>query len=162
MAMRKTIGVIAATIAIAACGRPASDRPAAAAPPAGATQVQPAGTGTPSLMPGMGNHHHGIATTSVEAQRYFDQGFDFVFGFNHDEAVRSFTRAAELDPKAPMPRWGIAWALGPNYNLDVDDDRAKQANAAIAQALALAKDGSASERAYIEAMAIRFPTDAKP
>jgi tetratricopeptide (TPR) repeat protein len=113
-------------------------------------------------MPGVGNHHHAIATTSPEAQRYFDQGFDLVFGFNHEEAVRSFKRSAELDPKAAMPHWAIAWALGPNYNLDVDDDRAKQANTAIAQALALSKGGPEAERAYIEAMAIRFPTDAKP
>jgi len=90
-----------------------------------------------ALMQGMGNHHHAIATTSPEAQRYFDQGFDLVFGFNHEEAVRSFKRSVELDPKAAMPHWGIAWALGPNYNLDVDDDRAKQANTAIAQALTL-------------------------
>ena len=90
-------------------------------------------------MPGMGNHHHAIVTTSGAAQQYFDQGLNLVFGFNHEEAVRSFQRAAELDPNAPMPHWGIAWALGPNYNLDVDDARAKQANAAIAQALALSK-----------------------
>lgn len=61
-----------------------------------------------------------------------------------------------------MPHWGIAWALGPNYNLDVDDERGKQANAAIAQALTLSRGRSDVERAYIEAMAIRFPTDAKP
>src|SRR5262245_27008471 len=117
---------------------------------------------TPVLIPGMGNHHHPIVTTSSEAQQYFDQGFNFVFGFNHEEAVRSFTRAAELDPKAPMPHWGIAWALGPNYNLDVDEARANQANVAMAQALELSKGGSETERAYIEAMAIRFPTTAKP
>ena len=110
----------------------------------------------------MGNHRHPIATSQPEAQRFFDQGFNFVFGFNHEEAVRSFKQAAELDPRAPMPHWGIAWALGPNYNLDVDDDRAKQARSAIAQALALSKDGPEAERAYIEAMAIRFPGDAKP
>ena len=113
-------------------------------------------------MPGMGNHHHAIVTTSSEAQQYFDQGVNLVFGFNHEEAVRSFQRAAELDPKASMPHWGIAWALGPNYNLDVDDDRAKQANTAIAQALMLSTGGSEIERAYIEAMAIRFPMTASP
>ena len=113
-------------------------------------------------MPGMGNHHHPIATSSPEAQQFFDQGFDLVFGFNHEEAVRSFTRAAELDPKAAMPHWGIAWALGPNYNLDVDDDRGKQANTAMAQALALSRGGPEVERAYIEAMSIRFPAYAKP
>jgi tetratricopeptide (TPR) repeat protein len=110
----------------------------------------------------MGSHHHAIATTNAQAQQFFDQGFALVFGFNHEEAVRSFRRAAELDPKAPMPHWGIAWALGPNYNLDVDDERGKQANAAIAQALALSSGGPEVERAYIEAMAIRFPTDSKP
>jgi hypothetical protein len=115
-----------------------------------------------TLLTGMGSHHHGIATSSPEAQQFFDQGFDLVFGFNHEEAARSFKRASELDPRAAMPYWGIAWALGPNYNLDVDDERGKQANAAIAQALALSKNGPENERGYIEAMAIRFPADAKP
>jgi Flp pilus assembly protein TadD len=98
-------------------------------------------------MPGMGNHHHAVVTTSGAAQQYFDQGMNLVFGFNHEEAVRSFQRAAELDPKAPMPHWGIAWALGPNYNLDVDDARANQANIAIAQALMLSIGDSEIERA---------------
>jgi tetratricopeptide (TPR) repeat protein len=110
----------------------------------------------------MGNHHHAIVTTNAEAQRFFDQGFALVFGFNHEEAVRSFSRAAELDPKAAMPHWGIAWALGPSYNADVDDERAKQANAAMTRALELSKSGPDAERGYIEAMAIRFPSDAKP
>jgi len=148
-----------AALTLAACGgSPTPEAPAVRPEPAQTAQSAQ----SPRLMPGMGNHHHAIATTSSEAQRYFDQGFDLVFGFNHEEAVRSFKRAAELDPKSPMPHWGIAWALGPNYNLDVDDDRAKQANAAIAQALMLAKDSTAAEQAYVEAMAIRFVTDPKP
>ena len=156
--MRATLIALATamTLTFAACGSPAP------APEKPAAQATPPAVQSPPLMPGVGNHHHAMATSNPEAQRYFDQGFDLVFGFNHEEAARSFTRAAELDPKAAMPHWGIAWALGPNYNLDVDDDRAKQANGAIAQALALSKDGPAAERAYIETMAIRFPTDAKP
>ena len=154
--MGKTLATLVATMTVAACSAPAPEKAAAPAAPAAARSQ------TPPLMPGMGNHHHAIATASPEAQRYFDQGFDLVFGFNHEEAVRSFKRAAELDPKAAMPHWGIAWALGPNYNLDVDDDRAKQANTAIAEALTLSKGGPEAERAYIEAMAIRFPTEAKP
>ena len=150
-----TVASIAA-LTLAACGgSPAPDRHTVRPEPA--QGLQP-----PRLMPGMGSHHHAIATTSPEAQRYFDQGFDLVFGFNHEEAVRSFKRSAKLDPKSPMPYWGIAWALGPNYNLDVDDDRAKQANAAIAQALALSKGTTAAERAYVEAMAIRFVADPRP
>jgi hypothetical protein len=154
--MRARAIAFVATLTLIGCGRePVPEKPVPRPEPSSAAPSSP-------LMPGMGNHHHAIATTSPEAQCYFDQGFDLVFGFNHEEAVRSFRRSAELDPKSPMPHWGIAWALGPNYNLDVDDERAKQANAAIAEALALSKDGAAAERAYVEAMAIRFVTDPKP
>lgn len=153
----RTSLVVLAMLSLVACSSPSPEKPAAPAPAA-----QPRNSDGGGLLPGMGNHHHPIATSSPQAQQYFDQGFNLVFGFNHEEAVRAFKRAAELDPKAPMPHWGIAWALGPNYNLDVDDDRAKQANAAMAQALTLSKGGPEPERAYIEAMAIRFPTDAKP
>src|SRR5262245_11485994 len=75
----------------------------------------------PVTLPGeQGRHHHPIVTTNPEAQKYFDQGMTLHFGFNHAEAVRSFRKAAELDPKAAMPHWGIALALGPNYNRDID------------------------------------------
>src|SRR5215813_11687116 len=75
------------------------------------------------LFAGMGRHSHPIRTKSQEAQRYFDQGMALVFGFNHEEAVISFTKASELDSSAAMPVWGIALALGPNINLDVDPER---------------------------------------
>src|SRR4030095_401935 len=136
--MRATFITVTAALTLATCGGPTPERPLA--PPAALPAVQ-----SPLLMQGMGNHHHAIATTSPEAQRYFDQGFDLVFGFNHEEAVRSFQRSAELDPKAAMPHWGIAWALGPNYNLDIDDPRAAQASAAIAAATTLAATGPALE-----------------
>src|SRR3982751_2825007 len=73
-----------------------------------------------SLMPGLGSHHHPVSTTNSEAQRFFDQGLTLVYAFNHEEAIRSFKRAAELDPQLAMAYWGIALALGPNINLDVD------------------------------------------
>jgi tetratricopeptide (TPR) repeat protein len=122
-----------------------------------------AGCARPSSVPPTAApaHHHPIATASPEAQRAFDQGFSLVFAFNHEEAVRSFQRAAELDPRAPMPHWGIAWALGPNYNLDIDDPRAKQAAEAIAKAVALAADGAENEREYAAAMAVRYSPDPK-
>jgi len=157
--MRTSMLVVVASLLFAGCSRPAPEQTAPPAPAASPTTSPPQ---TPPLIPGMGHHHHAIVTTNSEAQQYFDQGFNYVFGFNHEEAVRSFRRAAELDPKAPMPHWGIAWALGPNYNLDVDEARADQANVAITQALMLSKGGSDIERAYIEAMAIRFPMTAKP
>lgn len=114
------------------------------------------------LLDGMGSLHHPISTSNQEAQRYFDQGLTLVYAFNHDEAARSFRRAAELDPKAAMPWWGLALALGPNYNLDVDLEREKAAFEAIQKARALASSGVQNERAYAEALAKRYSGDAKP
>ena len=61
--------------------------------------THPPAAGKPAtLMTGLGRLHHPIATQNVDAQRFFDQGLTLVYGFNHDEAVRAFRRAAELDP----------------------------------------------------------------
>jgi tetratricopeptide (TPR) repeat protein len=113
------------------------------------------------LVTGLGQHHHPISTSNPPAQQFFDQGFSLVFAFNHEEAVRSFQQASVLDPQAAMPHWGIAWALGPNYNLDIDDPRAKQASEAMKTAEALGAKASESERDYIAAMAIRYSPDPK-
>ena len=70
----------------------------------------------PRLMPGLGEVHHPVSTKNREAQQFFDQGLKLVYAFNHDEARRSFQRAAELDSKLAMAWWGVALTLGPNYN----------------------------------------------
>ncbi|MBA2527678.1 MAG: hypothetical protein H0V18_18140 [Pyrinomonadaceae bacterium] len=112
-----------------------------------------------ALVPGLGSHHHPVSTKNDEAQKFFDQGFRFVYAFNHDEAVRSFKRAAALDPQMAMAHWGIALALGPNINLDVDPAREKAAYEAVQKALALAARAPEIERAYIEALAKRYSID---
>src|SRR5215813_11621458 len=115
---------------------------------------------TPLLLPGLGKHHHKISTKNPEAQQYFDQGLMLVFGFNRAEAVRSFRRAARLDPGAPMPHWGMALAYGRHMNMDVDMDvQPRQANAAIQQAIALRDEASPEEQLYIEALAQRCSKD---
>ena len=91
----------------------------------------------------------------------FDQGLAQAFGFNHEAAILSFERAAELDPSAAMPLWGKAWALGPNYNLDIDDARAKAAYDALVKAQSLAAAGLENEKAYIDALAVRYSNDLK-
>src|SRR5947209_14281773 len=63
--------------------------------------------GPATIMPGLGNHHHPVSTRNAEAQRFFDQGLTLAYAFNHDEAVRSFKRAGELDPKLAMAWWGV-------------------------------------------------------
>ena len=113
----------------------------------------PAG-GAPILMKGFGDVHHPVTTRSREAQRFIDQGLALCYGFNHDEAVRSFEEAARLDPDCAMAHWGIAYACGPNINLPMDAEHGKRAYDEIQKALA-GKAGPA-ERDYIEAMAKRY------
>src|SRR5262245_60635696 len=90
-----------------------------------------------TLLAGMGRHRHPIRA-SAEAQKFFDEGLTLVFGFNHEEAIRSFERAITIDPRAAMPYWGIALALGPNINLDVDPAGEKRAFDAARKALSMA------------------------
>jgi tetratricopeptide (TPR) repeat protein len=124
------------------------------------TSAAPAPAPAP-LMAGMGSLHHPIATSNPEAQKYFDQGLTLIYAFNHEEAIRSFRRAAELDPKAAMPWWGIANALGPNYNDPSDPERMKAAFDALQKAKTLAANGPENERAYVDALASRYSDDPK-
>jgi tetratricopeptide (TPR) repeat protein len=112
-----------------------------------------------TLMTGLGNLHHPVSTRNPQAQQFFDQGLRLIYAFNHDEAARSFQHAAELDPKLAIAYWGIAEAIGPNYNDPADSPRFKQAHEAIQKAVDLLANASPSEQAYIQAMAKRFPAD---
>jgi tetratricopeptide (TPR) repeat protein len=112
-----------------------------------------------SLVTGLGDLHHPVSTHNLEAQKFFDQGLRFIYAFNHDEAARSFQHATELDPKLAMAYWGVAEAVGPNYNDPADPDRYKHAHDAVQKAVDLSSAASPSEQAYIQAMAKRFPAD---
>src|SRR6201984_459134 len=90
-----------------------------------------------TLMAGLSNLHHPVSTKNAEAQQFFDQGLRLVYAFNHDEAARSFRRAAELGAKFAMAWWGVALAVGPNYNLPVDPEHENMAVEAIGKARAL-------------------------
>jgi tetratricopeptide (TPR) repeat protein len=113
------------------------------------------------IFDGLGDVHHKVTTTELFAQQFFDQGLAFVYAFNADEALGSFREAARRDPKMAMAYWGIALALGPNYNDPSNVERGKQAYAAIAKARSLEPNVTPAEREYIEALAERFPSDGK-
>ncbi|HEX5708676.1 MAG TPA: hypothetical protein VFX96_15335, partial [Pyrinomonadaceae bacterium] len=113
-----------------------------------------------TLMENLGAFRFPVATTNTEAQRFFDQGVILVYGFNHDEAARAFRRAAELDPSMPMAQWGLAMAVGPNYNeATISPERLKAAHDAVQKGLALAARAPEHERAYLEALAKRYSID---
>src|SRR5438309_4956078 len=112
-----------------------------------------------TLVAGLGDLHHPVSTKNPQAQQFFDQGLGLIYAFNHDEAARSFQHAAELDPKLTMAYWGVAEAVGPNYNDPADPNRYKHAHDAVQKAVDLSADASPSEQAYIQAMAKRFPAE---
>jgi tetratricopeptide (TPR) repeat protein len=112
-----------------------------------------------TLLPGLGSHHHPVSTKNAEAQKFFDQGLTLLYAFNHDEAARSFTRAAELDPDLAMAYWGLALVKGPNYNLPADDKQWQAAYAVLQKARRARV--SEPERAYIRALAKRYSADPK-
>ncbi len=147
-----------AVAVLLACAAPSSGTESTAEP-----SPPKSNSDTVPLYTNLGSHHKRISTRVEATQQYFDQGLRLVYGFNHAEAIRSFTRAAELDPTCAMCYWGIALAYGPNVNAPMDSASGLAAYAAAQKALALKSHGTAAERAYIEAVAQRYaevpPTD---
>ncbi|MEW6544635.1 MAG: tetratricopeptide repeat protein [Nitrospirota bacterium] len=117
------------------------------------------------LFDNLGSYHHAISTGSPQVQRYFDQGMVLSFAFNHAEAIRSFREAIRLDPDCAMCHWGVAYALGPNINSDMDRKGAREAYKAIRLALKKADRATEAEQAYVRALAVRYaakpPSDRK-
>ncbi len=112
----------------------------------------------PGLLTGVGSVHHRISTSSAGAQKFFDQGLAQAYGFNFPGAIKSFRRASELDPKSPMPYWGIALANGPNYNAwNPSPSRLEASRDAIETALSLSTSAPEPERVYVNALARCFP-----
>jgi tetratricopeptide (TPR) repeat protein len=110
------------------------------------------------LFDGLGDFRRKISTNSAPAQAYFDQGMRFLWAFNHDEATRSFAKAAQLDPQCAMCYWGVALTVGPNYNLPMmAEGRAKVARVALEDAVKYAASATAVEQALITALNERYP-----
>ncbi len=107
------------------------------------------------LLPDLGTHKRKV-TATPEAQTYFDQGLALTYGFNHDEAARSFAKAAALDPSCAMCFWGVSYTLGPNYNIPLLEDRSAAAYDAIVRAKAVAGSTTPVEQALVDALAERY------
>ena len=113
--------------------------------------------GVPQKFSGMGPHQRKVTTRSPEAQAFFDQGLNWMYAFNHDEAVRSFQKAAELDPDCAMAWWGIAYAQGPNYNDPaMPPSRNAAAWDALQRALGALDDETPAEVALVQALTHRY------
>src|SRR5690242_9306942 len=115
----------------------------------------------------LGSYARPVTTSSEQARLWFGRGLLWTYGFNHEEAVACFERAVEADPDCALAYWGVAYALGPNYNkaweaFDPDDltaslTRAHAAAGQASDAAARVPGVSPAERALIGALAARYP-----
>ena len=112
----------------------------------------------------VGSYSRKVTTSSADAQGWFDRGLNWCFGYHHEEAVACFAKTLEADPNCGIAHWGIAYAVGPNYNFpwELQDPAGKSAALARAYdsthaALALVGRATAAERTLIEALPVRYP-----
>ncbi len=111
----------------------------------------------------LGPFHRPISSTNEEAQAYFDQGFQMMYAFAKIEAVRSFRESWKKDPDCAICDWGEAWAWGSYLNGQIREEDAPHAYAAIQHAIRLAPShATQEERAFIDAMAVRYVEDYDP
>lgn len=105
----------------------------------------------------IGGFHRAVSTSSPEAQIWFDRGLALSYGFNHEEAIRCFERAAAVDPECAMAYWGIAYASGPNINnTEMEEEAVLRAHQNIDRARAKIAGANPLETALIEALAMRY------
>jgi tetratricopeptide (TPR) repeat protein len=114
------------------------------------------------LYSNLGDYHRVISTKVPATQQYFDQGLRLAYGFNHEEAIRSFREAARRDPNCATCWWGVAFAYGPNINLPMDSASNAAAVTALQSARGLLMHTTPVERAYIEALELRYGANAGP
>lgn len=111
----------------------------------------------PAFYDGFSGYARTVTTNADEAQRWFDQGIQLLYGFNHDEAIRSFERAATVDPSCAMAWWGVAYARGLHINKpEMSEEQSRLAYEAAEQAAAAIDNESPVEKALVRAIGERY------
>jgi len=134
--------------------------------PAARGEGPPAKQAASRIYPGFA-HYTRQVTTSPEAQKWFNQGMQLLYGFNHDEAIRSFREAARLDPSCAMAWWGVAYAHGLHINNpEMGEEQSRLASDAAEEALKALDNETPVEQALVRAVRRRYalpvPADRKP
>lgn len=108
------------------------------------------------LFDNLSSFHFPVSTKLPLAQRFFDQGMILYYGFEWGESIRSFREATRLDPNCGMCYWGLALAIGSKINTPISGFEYRDAKNSIQKALSLTNNETSAERAYIQALALRF------
>lgn len=111
------------------------------------------------LFTNLGTLNFPITTNSDLAQKYFNQGVILAYGFNHEEAFRSFEEVARLDTNSAMAYWGMAYVLGPNINLPMDAEVVHNAYEAIQKAISLLDNETQKENDFVMALSERYSAE---
>ena len=136
---------------------------AADSSPAGAQVTYPQGFDDPvPLSTSLGPLTRRINTTSPEAQAFFDQGLQLLYSFTTQEAARSFRQAQRHDPNCAMCYFGEAWAWGPYLNGGMPPAAEARGFVAVQKAVQLKDRATPTERALIDAMALRYDQAPNP
>jgi tetratricopeptide (TPR) repeat protein len=111
----------------------------------------------------LGTHTREISTSSPEAQRWFNAGLNWCFGFNLEEGVKCFQKALQYDPECVMAHWGIAYGHSPFYNLlwreqseQEATGRARVAHEHLLEARSFSRRATEVEDQLVEALLQRF------
>jgi tetratricopeptide (TPR) repeat protein len=114
----------------------------------------------------LGTYSRPVTTNSSQAQVWFDRGLIWCYGYNHEESIRCFRKAAEHDSGCAMAYWGIAHASGSNYNKRWDAFAEQElaeavtvARRATEAALARIEGATPVEQALIRALEQRYQAD---
>jgi hypothetical protein len=117
----------------------------------------------------LGSFHRNVSTSSQECQTWFDRGLVWALAFNHEEAAKCFERAIDHDAKCAMAYWGLAYSIGPNYNvpwkLKSPEERRRvveQSHEALQTAEACFATSSPVEIALVKALQLRYPINQVP
>ncbi len=114
----------------------------------------------------LGRYTRAVTTSSDAAQASFDRGLVWLYGYNHEAAAEAFEDAIAADPGCGAAYWGLAYAIGPNYNkpwefFEADERREtlEKAHKALAAARGLRDGLTPVEADLVDALAERYPTD---
>jgi len=93
---------------------------------------------------------------SLTTQPLVDRGLFLYYAYARDASAAAFAEAAEQTTASPMAYWGEALADGPDLNTPMTPENFARGKAAIDKARSLESAATPPERAYIDAMSLRY------
>ncbi|KAL7619740.1 hypothetical protein AAE478_010282 [Parahypoxylon ruwenzoriense] len=112
----------------------------------------------------LGSYRRPVSSSNSDACEWANRGLIWSYAFNHEESAKCFEHAIACDAECVLAYWGLAYALGPNYNKPWDffdpvelEDTMRRTHGAVEQARARLDKASPVEKALIEALNYRYP-----